>query len=108
LLVVKAIVVIATSEQTVCVAGVATPTGSGVTVTLAVKSLPTQPIELVGVMVYTVVWVVPVTLFGVPLISPLPLFANAVMFAVLSRVHAKVVPVKLLLVVKAIVVIGAI
>jgi hypothetical protein len=106
LLVVKEIVVIATSEHTVCVAGVATPTGSGVTVTLAVKSLPTQPIELVGVMVYTVVWVVPVTLFGVPLISPLPLFANTVMFAVLSRVHAKVVPVKLLLVVKAIVVIA--
>ena len=48
--VVKAMVVIATSEHTVCEAGVATPTGSGLTVTVAVKSLPTQP-PFVGVMV---------------------------------------------------------
>ena len=45
-------------------------------------------------------------MFGVPLMSPLPLFAKTVMFAVLSRVQAKVVPVKLLEVVNAMVVIG--
>ena len=50
LLVLNAIVVIATSEQTVWVAGVATPTGSGLTVTVAVKSSPTHP-PFVGVMV---------------------------------------------------------
>ena len=48
--VVKAMVVIGLSEQTVWLLGVATPTGSGVTVTVAVKSLPTQP-AAVGVMV---------------------------------------------------------
>ena len=52
------------------------------------------------------VWLLPVTLFGVPLMSPLPLADRFVILVVLSRVHAKVVPVKLLLVLNAMVVIA--
>ena len=48
----------------------------------------------------------PVTLFGVPLMSVVPLFAKLVILAVLSRVHQNVVPAKLLEVVKAMVVIA--
>ena len=55
LLVLSAIVVIAASEQTVCEAGVATPTGSDLTITVAVNVLPTHPAPLVGVIVYVTV-----------------------------------------------------
>ena len=44
LLVVRVIVLIGTSEQTVCETGVATATGSGLTMTVAVMLLPTQPL----------------------------------------------------------------
>src|SRR5450756_3072888 len=50
LLVLSTIGVIASSEQTVCVTGVDTPTGSERTMTVAVKVLPTHPAELVGVI----------------------------------------------------------
>jgi hypothetical protein len=51
LLVERTIVVIASSEHTVWLAGVATPTGSECTSTVAVNGLPAQPSALVGVMV---------------------------------------------------------
>ena len=68
----------ASSEQTVCVAGVDTPTGSERTMTVAVNVLPTQPAPLVGVIVYVTVWSTPVTLFGVPVILPVPALASPV------------------------------
>ncbi len=106
LLVLITIVVIVASEQTVCEEGVDTPTGSGLTVTVAVNALPTQP-SVVGMIVYVTVCEVPVTLFGVPVISVVPLAARLVTLIVLSRVHAYVVPLKLLLVPRVIVVIVA-
>jgi hypothetical protein len=50
LLVLCTIVVIGSSEHTVCEEGVATPTGSGLTVTVAVNALPTHP-SVVGLIV---------------------------------------------------------
>ena len=51
LLVLRTIGVIASSEQTVCVEGVDTPTGSERTITVAVNVLPAQTAALVGVIV---------------------------------------------------------
>ena len=87
LLVVRTIGVIAASEQTVCVEGVDTPTGSERTITVAVNVLPAHKPALVGVIVKITVWSTPVTLFGVPLISPLPVAARPVTFVVLSLVQ---------------------
>ena len=50
LLVLMTIGVIVASEHTVCEDGLDTPSASGLTVTVAVKSLPTQP-SVVGVIV---------------------------------------------------------
>ena len=86
LLVLKAIVVRAVLLQRVCVAGVATPTGSGCTVTVEVKELPVQP-PVVGTIVKITVWSVPVTLRRVPEISPVPVAAIPVTFVVLSLVQ---------------------
>ena len=88
LLVLITIVVMATSEQTVCVAGVATAIGSGSTVTVAVIGLPTQPPALVGVMVKVTVCTTPVRLVSVPVMFPVPLAAIPVTLTVLSRVQA--------------------
>ena len=82
----------ASSEQTVCVDGVDTPTGSERTMTVAVNALPTQPFPPVGVIVYVTVWSTPVTLFGVPVISAVPLAASPVTSTSLSLVHEYVVP----------------
>jgi hypothetical protein len=86
LLVLITIVVIVASEQTVCEEGVETPTGSGLTVTVAVNALPTHP-SVVGMIVYVTVCVETVTLFGVPVMSVVPLAARLVTFVVLSRVQ---------------------
>ena len=108
LLVVSTIAVIASSEHTVCVTGVATPTGSDLTITVAVNVLPTHPAALVGVIVYMTVWSTPVTLFGVPLISPEPVLARPVTLTVLSLVHVYVVTASMpLLVVSTIAVIAS-
>ena len=64
-----------------------TPTGSERTMTVAVKVLPTHPFPPVGVIVYVTVWSTPVTLLGVPLISPVPELARPVTFVVLSLVQ---------------------
>jgi hypothetical protein len=106
LLVLRTIVVIVPSEHTVCEEGVVTPTGSGVTVTVAVNALPTQP-SVVGVIVKVTVCDVPVTLLSEPDMFPLPEAAMPVTLPVLLRVHAYVVPLKLLLVLITIAVIVA-
>ena len=67
LLVERAIAVMGTSEQSVWVAGVATATGSGLRVTVAVIGSPTQPLY-VGVMVNVTICGEPVTLVSVPAI----------------------------------------
>jgi hypothetical protein len=104
LLVLITIVVIATSEQTVCEEGVETPTGSGLTVTVAVKVFPTQP-SVVGVTVKVTNWEVPVTLFSEPEMLPVPVADIPVTLPVLSRDQAYVVVPGLLLVLITIVVI---
>ena len=81
------IVVIVASEHTVCEEGVDTPTGSGLTVTVAVNALPTHP-SVVGVIVKVTVWVEPVTLFSEPEIFPVPDATKPVTLTVLSRDHA--------------------
>ena len=87
LLVLNTIGVIAVLEQTVCVLGVATPTGSGLTVIVAIKVLPAQP-SVVGVIVNVTVCEVPVTLLRDPEISPLPLAAIPVTLLVLFLIQA--------------------
>jgi hypothetical protein len=79
--------VIAASEHTVCEDGVDTPRASGLTVTVAVKSLPTQP-AVVGVIVKVTVWEISVTLFRDPEILPVPDADMPVTFVVLSLVQA--------------------
>ena len=87
LLVLRTIAVIAPSEQTVCEEGVVTPTGSGLTVTVAVNALPTQP-SVVGMIVKVTVCEVVVTLFSEPETSPVPDEAIPVTLTVLLRDHA--------------------
>ena len=83
----RTIGVIAVFEHTAWLAGVAMPTGSGLTVTVAVKLAPVHPPALTGVIVYVTVCAVPVTFTGVPLMSPLPLAARPVTLPVLSLVQ---------------------
>lgn len=66
--------------------------GTAFTITVAVTGVPTQPAGDVGVMVKVTVCGTVVILVSVPLMLPLPLAAIPVTFAVLSLVHAKVVP----------------
>ena len=86
LLVLNAMVEILASEHTVWVDNVATPKASGFTETVAVNAFPAQP-SVVGIMVYVTNWVVDVTLFKEPVMSPAPLFAP-VTFEVLSLLQA--------------------
>ena len=85
-------VVIRASEQMVCVAGVATAVGVGLTNTVAVIAAPGQPLA-VGVIVNVTVIGALVVLVKEPEMLPLPLAAMPVTVAVLLRVHAYVVPV---------------
>ena len=80
-------VVIRVSEQMVCVAGVATAVGVGLTNTVAVIAAPGQPLA-VGVIVKVTVTGTEVVLVSVPKILPDPLVAIPVTVAVLLRVHA--------------------
>ncbi len=104
LLVLRTIAVIAPSEHTVCEEGVVTPTGSGLTVTVAVNELPAQPL-VEGIIVNVTICEVVVTLFSEPEMFPVPDAAIPVTLSVLSRVHAYVVIPGLLLVLSTIVVI---
>ena len=88
LLVLNTMVVIATSEQTVWVDGVATAIGSVSTITVAVIGSPTHPPALVGVIVKVTVCGTPVRLVSVPDMFPVPLAAIPVTLIVLSLVQA--------------------
>jgi len=86
----RAIVVIA-PEQIVWLAGVATAFGVGLTNTVAVIAAPGQLLA-VGVIVNVTVTGALVVFVNEPDMLPDPLAAMPVAFAVLSRVHAYVVP----------------
>jgi len=88
---VKAIVVIAVAEQIVCEDGVAMAFGVGLTKTVAVIGVPVQPFAD-GVIVKVTVIGAFVVFVSVPEMLPLPLAAMPVTVAVLSRVHAYMVP----------------
>ena len=83
------IVVIGLAEQIVWLDGVATASGVGFTITVAVICGPTQPVAVtVGVMVKVTVCETDVRLVKIPLIVlPLPLAAIPDTFTVLSLVH---------------------
>lgn len=85
------IVVIGRPEHTICVDGVATALGVGLTNTVAVVDGPGQPLA-VGVIVKVTVIGAVVVLVNVPLILPLPLGAIPVTVPVLSLVQLNVVP----------------
>ena len=87
----KAIVVIAPPEQIVCEVVVATTFGVGLTNTVAVIAAPGQ-LFAVGVIVNVTVTGALVVFVNEPDMLPDPLAAMPVAFAVLSRVHAYVVP----------------
>lgn len=100
------IVLIAFSEQIVCVAGAAFTVGRGFTITLAVV-IDVQPAGEVAVIVNVVVCCVLVVLVNVPAIElPVPLAAIPVRLAVLFLTHEKVVPLTLFGFVMLIIVIG--
>ena len=80
-------VLIEVAEQMVCVAGVATAFGVGLTNTVAVIAAPGQPFA-VGVIVKVTVTGALVVLVSVPDILPDPLAAMPVTVPVLLRVHA--------------------
>ena len=80
------IVVIGSPEQMVCVAGVASATGVGLTSTMAVIGVPEQPLAA-GVIVNVTVTGELVVFVSTPLILPVPLPAIPVTVAVLSRVQ---------------------
>ena len=84
-------VVIRVSEQMVCVAGIATAVGVGLTNTVAVIAAPGQPFA-VGMIVNVTVTGALVVLVSVPEMLPEPLAAMPVTLAVLLRVQAYVVP----------------
>ena len=91
-LLLNAIGVIVAPEQMVCAAGVATPVGLGLTRTVAVMGVPSQPLS-VGVMVkVTVTGAVVVFVRVAVLIFPVPLAAIPVTATVLFLVQLKVVP----------------
>jgi hypothetical protein len=82
----KAMVVMAAPEQTVCDAGVLTALGVGFTSTVAVTGEPAHPFA-VGVMVNVTVTGAAVVFVNAPLILPDPLAAIPVTEAVLSLVQ---------------------
>lgn len=95
MLLVNAIVVIATPEHFVWLAGVATAFGIGLTTTVAVEEGPVQPLAVAVIVNVTVTGAL-VVLVSVPLISPLPLAAIPVTEAVLFLVQLNDDPVVVL------------
>src|SRR5690349_18017046 len=88
-------VVIATPEHFVWLAGVATAFGIGLTTTVAVKEGPVQPLAVAVIVNVTVTGAL-VVLISVPLILPLPLAAMPVTDAVLFLVQLNDAPVVVL------------
>ena len=87
----KIIVAIALPEQMVWAEFVAVTFGLGLTETVAVITVPLQPLAL-GVMVKVTVWRMLDVLVKFPLISVVPLFAMPVIIPVLSLIQVNVVP----------------